>query len=161
MSDAMTNARRMVQLFARMREARPGPAIVQIKELNLSFSHMRALHLLAPDRVLSMKDLAEQLQITPPSVTTLARRLVQTGLVQRVAHAEDSRIMLLSLTEAGRTFQAQLGQEHVNQMARLLQGLTEHEQEQFLDLLERAVNALLVTVPAAVPVDAEPQLSQS
>ena len=157
MSDLTTNAQRMIKLFAQMREARPGPAIIQLKQLNLSFSHMRVLHVLAPDRVLSMKDLAEELQITPPSLTALTRRLVQTGLVQRTAHSEDSRIMLLSLTEAGRALHEQLNREHTEQMARLLQGLSEQEQQQFLDLLEQAVNALLKTIPQAeTPVDALP-----
>lgn len=149
MSDVLTNARRMLQLFEQMRETRPGPGLVQLKELNLSFSHMRALRLLAPDRVLSMKDLAEELQLTPPSVTALTRRMVQTGLVQRSAHTEDSRVMLLSLTEAGQRLHEQLTQENVERMAQLLQGLTEQEQTQFLDLLERAINAMQQAMPAA------------
>lgn len=149
MSDLLTNARRMLQLFEQMRETRPGPGLVQLKELNLSFSHMRALRLLAPNRVLSMKDLAEELQLTPPSVTALTRRLVQTGLVQRSAHAEDSRVMLLSLTTAGQRLHEQLTHEHVERMAALLQGLSDQEQRQFLALLERAVNAMQQDAPAA------------
>lgn len=149
MSDVLANAQRMVQLFEQMRDPRPGPGLAQLKQLNLSFSHMRALRLLAPDRVLSMKDLAEELQLTPPSVTALTRRMVQTGLVQRSAHTEDSRVMLLSLTEAGQRLHEQLTQENVERMAQLLQGLTEQEQTQFLDLLERAINAMQQAMPAA------------
>lgn len=142
MTDVHTNARRMVQLFEQMRETRPGPAFERLKQLNLSFSHLRMMGLLMPDHLLPMKELAEQLQLTPPSVTALTRRLAQTGLVQRVAHAEDSRVALLSLTPAGRELHEQLSREHVERMARLLQGLSVQEQQQFLDLLERAVRAL-------------------
>lgn len=147
MSNVKTNARRMVQLFAQMREERPGPAFVRLKDLNLSLSHMRTLRLLAHEDTLSMKDLADQLQITPPSVTALSRRLVQTGLVQRSAHAEDSRVVLIALTAEGRTLHEQLTQEHIERMEQLLQGLTEQEQEQFLDLLERAIQALRGSTP--------------
>lgn len=142
MSNIENNARRMIRLLEQMRHRRPSPVFDQLKQLNLSFSHLRAMGHLTPDRVLSMKDLADELQMTPPSVTALTRRLVQTGMIQRTTHAEDSRVALLALTEAGRNLHQQLAQEHVEQMAELLQGLTPQEQEQFLDLLARAVQAL-------------------
>ena len=55
MNDLYTNAKRMVSLFEQMRHARSSPAFALLKQLNLSFSHMAALRLLAPDRVLTMK----------------------------------------------------------------------------------------------------------
>ena len=167
MSDRLSNARRMVQLFEQMRETRPGPAFERLKQLNLSFSHLRMMRLLMPDQMLPMKELADQLGLTPPSVTALTRRLAQAGLVRRIAHAEDSRVALLSLTPAGRALHEQLSQEHVERMARLLQGLSEQEQQQFLDLLDRAVRALRDDVAqvdtgeqtdiAAEPIGAPPE----
>lgn len=151
MADLTTNAHRMLRLLAEMRDARPGPGFAQLKRLNLSLSHLRAMQLLIPDRALPLKELAECLQMTPPSVTAITRRLVQTGLAQRTTHAEDSRVVLLSLTDAGRRLHAQVTQEHIDRMARLLQGLTSAEQEQFLDLLERAVHAMRVADRAADP----------
>lgn len=142
MDTIRVNAERMARLFEQMRHLGPKAAFAQLKELNLSFSHLRALQLLAPDHLRSMKDLAEQLELTPPSVTAVARRLEQTGFVQRTPHPEDSRVVLLSLTPAGQTFQRRLSEERVAQMAYLLQGLTEAEQQQFLDLLERAVRTM-------------------
>jgi DNA-binding MarR family transcriptional regulator len=154
MNDITTNAHRMIRLFEQMRHAKAGPGSERLKELNLSFSHLRALHLLAPDRVLSMKDLAEALQMTPPSVTAVTRRMLQCGLMQRTAHAEDSRITLLSLTDAGRDLQQRIDREHIERMTQLLQGLSEQEQQQFLDLLERAVNALRTATPHEGAVNA-------
>jgi DNA-binding MarR family transcriptional regulator len=154
MSDPTANAHRMIRLFEQMRHTKAGSGAERLKELNLSFSHLRALHLLTPDRVLSMKDLAEALQLTPPSVTAMTRRMVQCGLMQRTPHPEDSRIMLLSLTDAGRELQQRIDQEHIERMTQLLQGLSEQEQQQFLDLLERAVNALQTAAPQAdTPID--------
>jgi DNA-binding MarR family transcriptional regulator len=141
-NDVTTNAHRLLQLFEQMRHRGPGPAFQRLNELNLSFSHVRALHILAPDRTLAMKDLAERLQMTPPSVTALTRRLVQTGMVHRQAHAEDSRIALLSLSDEGRALLKQLYQDQLRGMERLLAALTPEEQELFLSLLERAVQAM-------------------
>jgi len=142
MSDVVENARHMARLLKRAGEPRPGPGFRRLRELNLGWSHLRALESLAPDHTLSMKELAEELQLTPPSVTMLARRLVETGLLRRAPHPGDSRVALLALTERGRSLYEQVSQEHVARMARLLGGLTPDEQQQFLSLLERAVEAL-------------------
>jgi DNA-binding MarR family transcriptional regulator len=141
MNDTSSNAHRLLLLFERMRDKRHSAAFLRLSELNLSFTHVRALHLLACSRALAMKDLAEQLHLTPPSVTALTRRLVQTGLVHREAHAEDSRVALLSLTEEGQALLKAIYQDQLSQMEGLLQGLAPEEQQLFLDLLERAVQA--------------------
>jgi DNA-binding MarR family transcriptional regulator len=142
MPDLSTNAHRLLQLFERMRNGKTGPAFTRLSQLNLSFSHVRVLHLLAPDRTLAMKDLAEQLDLSPPSVTALVRRLAQAGLVQRQGHAEDCRVVLLSLTDEGRALLKELYHHHLRRMELLLEGLTPEEQQLFLGLLERAVQAL-------------------
>ncbi len=142
-----TNARRLLRSFDAMRGHRPGTTFTQLNHLNLSFSHLRLLQLLAPNRSLAMKELAEEMRITPPSVTTLTRRLVETGLVERHSRAEDSRVVLLSLTEAGRTLLRKLYEGHLSNMERLLQGLSMDDQELFLDLLERAVQTLQTGTP--------------
>jgi DNA-binding MarR family transcriptional regulator len=143
MNDVSANAHRLLQLFEQMRDKRHSSTFLRLNELNLSFTHVRALHLLAANHhTLAMKDLAEQMCLTPPSVTALARRLVQTGLVQRQPHAEDSRVTLLALTGEGRALLHDIYQEQLVQMDRLLQGLTPVEQTLFLNLLERAVQTL-------------------
>jgi DNA-binding MarR family transcriptional regulator len=142
MNEVSNNAHRLLQLFNQMRDKRHSPAFLRLNELNLSFTHVRALHLLACNRTLAMKDLAEQLRLTPPSVTALTRRLVQVGLVHREADAEDSRVTLLSPTAEGQTLLNALYQDQLGQMERLLQGLAPGEQQLFLDLLERAVLAI-------------------
>ncbi|HYF61825.1 MAG TPA: MarR family transcriptional regulator [Herpetosiphonaceae bacterium] len=151
MNDLYANAKRMVSLFEQMRHARSSPAFALLKQLNLSFSHMAALRLLAPDNVLTMKEIAERLQITPPSVTVLVRRLEQTRLVRRMPHQSDSRVTLLSLTDQGRQFHEQFASEHVENMVHLLKGLSADEQAQFLDLLERAVKGMIAADLEANP----------
>jgi DNA-binding MarR family transcriptional regulator len=134
-----TNARRFLYLLDRLRHQRSGPAFQRLRALNLSHSHMALIRILAPDHELAMKDLADRLQLTPPSVTALTRRLVLIGLVERRPHAEDSRVALLSLTDAGRDLHWQLYHEQIQAMESLLAGLSDEEQQLFLDLLARAV----------------------
>jgi DNA-binding MarR family transcriptional regulator len=46
-------------------------------------------------------DLAERERLKQPTMTLLVQRLEQQGLVSRVRHADDGRVVLVSLTEAG------------------------------------------------------------
>ena len=142
MTEFSNNAHRLLRLFDQMRDRRLGAMVSRLSDLNLSLTHIRALRLLASADSLAMKDLAEQLCLTPPSVTAATRRLIQSGLIDRAAHAEDSRVALLSITSAGQKLLDEISREQLSQMDLLLQGLAPEEQEQFLKLLERAVHAL-------------------
>lgn len=135
------NAYRLLHLFERLRPQLTGPAFQRLSDLQLSLSHLRMLRLLQREGTLAMKDLAERLGISPPSVTALTRRLVATGLVTRRHHDTDNRVVLLELTPAGHALHAQLMEEQLAHMERLLAGLHPDEQERLLDLLERAIRA--------------------
>jgi DNA-binding MarR family transcriptional regulator len=141
MSETNDNARRLLQLLERLRPQLIGRAIRHFHALQLSHSHARVLGALCHTGPLAMKEVANELGLTPPSVTAITRHLVQTGLVARRAHAADSRVTLLELTEAGHELHRQLHGEHMRGMEQLLGALSAEEQRTFLDLLERAVNA--------------------
>lgn len=144
------NSYRLLSLFEHLRHHHRSPVFAELHALNLSPSHMRLLGLLACKQAMAMKDLADHLQLTPPSVTALTRRLVQTGLVQRETHADDSRVALVSLTTAGYDLHRRLFEEQLQRMEQLLSGLSPEEQELFLNLLERA------TGPLRKPADEPP-----
>ena len=145
MNTTTSNAQRLLRLFEQMRGGKSNTTFNRVQDLGLAFSHLRAMHVLAPDRTLPMKDLADELELTPPSITALTRRLVQSGLVQRSAHENDSRVALLSLTGEGQHLLHELYQHQMGRMEQLLAGLSSEEQTLFLDLMERAVMALRET----------------
>lgn len=140
MDATSANARRFLYLLDRMRHQRAGLGLQQLSALNLSHSQLALIRILAPDQQLAMKELADRLQLTPPSVTALTRRLVEVGLVERRQHHEDSRITLLSLTSVGRDLHQQMSCAQLNAMESLLAGLSPEEQQLFLDLLDRAIS---------------------
>lgn len=139
MTQSPDNALRLLTLLERLRPQLLGPAFRRLHELQLSPSHHRVLRALVHGSPLAMKDLAEQLGLTPPSVTALTRRLVATGLIARCPHPEDSRVVLIDLTDAGHALHRELTQEQLRGMARLLAALAPAEQETMLNLLGRAV----------------------
>jgi DNA-binding MarR family transcriptional regulator len=63
--------------------------------------HWRVLRRLADGEGHTMGELAEQLQMNPPTLTKLIDRMVGKSLVQRAADPEDSRRVLVYATDAG------------------------------------------------------------
>lgn len=52
---------------------------------------------------MSQKDLAKQLNITAPSITSSIRKMEQFGYIARQTDPADQRVMRLALTEKGRS----------------------------------------------------------
>jgi MarR family transcriptional regulator, organic hydroperoxide resistance regulator len=102
--------------------------------------HWRVLCVLADGEGHTMGEIAEQLQMNPPTLTKLADRMVGKSLVQRAADPEDSRRVLVYATDAGlallaelqgkvdrhhAALQALLGDRNARQLERLLTTLIE------------------------------------
>ena len=69
-------------------------------QLGMSYGKIRALRRIA-DRPMSMRELAAQLGVDPPNLTTLVDDLERTGLVERQPHATDRRVKLVVATSDG------------------------------------------------------------
>lgn len=100
--------------------------------------HWRVLRLLADEQGRTMGWLAEQLGMNPPTLTKLIDRMVAHTFVQRGADPEDSRRVLVYVTDAGldmleglqdriaqhdRQITALMGEKNLRQLERLLQML--------------------------------------
>ncbi|MEJ7628805.1 MAG: MarR family transcriptional regulator [Nocardioidaceae bacterium] len=64
-------------------------------------SQLRAISLVATHRAIRPSELAEQLRITPRSVTEVIDGLEGRGLVRRAADPDDRRATLITLTPGG------------------------------------------------------------
>ena len=135
-------AEHFIRLIDRVRRMPLGPAFNPLDELGLTHSHLRAMYILRGEPGLPMKELAEDLGMTPPSVTALTRRLVELGLLRRESDPQDSRRALLTLTPEGMTLLDSMHTAHVSRFEHLLGALSDEERAQFLDLMERAVATL-------------------
>ena len=63
--------------------------------------HWRVLRLLADAEGHTMGELAERMEMNPPTLTKLIDRMVGKSLVQRAADPEDSRRVLVYATDGG------------------------------------------------------------
>ena len=80
-----------------------------LRPLGLTFARYELLTLLSFTRTgaLPLGKIGDRLQVHPASVTNAVNRLEQDGLVERVAHPEDGRTTLATLTEKGRRVAAE------------------------------------------------------
>lgn len=110
-----------------MRELQKGRAFadLSISEYDILFNLKRC-----PSHTSRLTDLNEHLLMSQPSLSRTAERLEKRGFVTRRKDPNDSRAVLVSLTEAGLAKQAAVGREHVRHIHRILQPLLSAEQLQ-------------------------------
>jgi len=108
-------------------------------EHDLSIIQTRLLGVLR-DRTPTMNELARFLGLDKSSVTGLVDRAERRGLVARVPSATDRRAVLVTLTDAGRSFVSRAAAAFEADVSALLSRLPPRERE----TLSRIVSRLLV-----------------
>ncbi len=111
--------------------------------IDLSMGQLRTLVALATLQAVNISTLAETLEVSKPTASTLVDQLVQRGLVERTEDAEDRRRTLVALSQAGSTMMAQLRQEGPpERMAQWLEAMNPDD----LAALTRGTQALAAIV---------------
>jgi DNA-binding MarR family transcriptional regulator len=126
---AVTSVMRVQQLLLARIEA-------TLQPYGLTFAAYEALRLLAFTRSGSMPmgRMGERLMVHPASVTNAIRRLEQRGLVERHTSARDRRVVLATITDAGRAV-ARDATTALNQADFGLQALSGDETAQLTSML--------------------------
>lgn len=84
-----------------------------------------------------MKELAEFLEITPPSATTMVNKLVDIGFLRRAYDRRDRRTIIISLTEKGQRLFKRAEMEKRRIFEEMLSRITEDERKNLLRILEK------------------------
>jgi MarR family transcriptional regulator, organic hydroperoxide resistance regulator len=87
----------------------------------------------------SVRELSQELQLEPATLSPLLKRLEATGLVSRQRSTSDERVLDVSLTEAGRAFRAEAEAIPPQVLDRL--GVPAEELEALRDSLWRVIEA--------------------
>lgn len=87
---------------------------------------------------MSQQELQELLGVQAGSLSEIAAKLEDRGLITRVRSEQDRRKVYLSITEKGRDIAAQSGEEHIlRRRAELFSALTPEEQNTLESLLDK------------------------
>jgi DNA-binding MarR family transcriptional regulator len=69
---------------------------------------------------INLSELNRHVLLSQPALSRLVDRMAERGLVERCADPADGRGVRLSLTEAGRSLQRQVGRKHARSVARAM-----------------------------------------
>jgi DNA-binding MarR family transcriptional regulator len=91
---------------------------------------------IAQQKGINQKDLANKLNITPASVSSIVRQMESQGLLERVQDEKDGRKFNLSLTEKGQNLVSQVIDTWTKIQEETTKGFTENEKATFFRLLK-------------------------
>jgi DNA-binding MarR family transcriptional regulator len=126
----------------------------RMRRTGLSFANSHILGMLDRHGDMPMSRLAELLDVSLSNASGVVDRLEERGLVERVRVADDRRVVLVRVTEAGRSGLAATDVLHDELMQSILARLDERR-------LRRLAAALVdVREAAAAAIAADPELSR-
>lgn len=100
-------------------------------------SHGDILVILYKYEKLTMKNIAEKIHRTKPTVTVLVNKLEEQGYVKRVKSDKDSRVTYIILTEKGKEFKP-IFEKISDELCKMLyKNLSENEAETLDKILEK------------------------
>lgn len=134
----MTNEKRLIQILKTLKHEPLEQAPPD--KIGISVSQVNIIDKLSLAGELSVKELAKNLHLTPPTISVGIRKLENTGLVKRYSHKEDGRLVLLKLTKKGENLYNQIEEYRNNRVMKILNKLDPTEQDQMLTLLEKALD---------------------
>lgn len=102
---------------------------------------MRALTLIAGKEGLTMTEFAEALDVTSPSATSFAGKLVDLGWVARKADDKNRKLVRLHLTEAGTIALQEQMLAHREMIRSVHATISPEDQQQLLRILRQMISA--------------------
>lgn len=100
----------------------------------------------------SQSDLVERLGLDPSTVTKMLQRLERGGLLRREQSTEDGRVMVVTLTPAGRDLQDAVTTLWSELEGETVKSLSADEQTELLRLLRKVETGLRASRRESVPV---------
>ena len=112
----------------------------EIADLNLQ--EVRALGSIGAAGPMTMSALAERVQLSLSSITTLVDKLEKKKFVARERKATDRRVIEVALTSTGAKSYERLKQAHMQFIGKLLEALNTEEQDTLLTLFRKIAGNL-------------------
>lgn len=107
----------------------------------ISPAQMTLLDKIAENPGCGVQEIADSLDISPPTVSVGVSKLEESGLIIREPNPEDGRSVQFFSTARGEILHKNFIQSRLKKFRRLLAGLDAQQQETLLQLFETALNA--------------------
>lgn len=108
-----------------------------VKETGYSLAQVHTIEVLGVHGALRMKELAEKLGITTGTLTVQIEKLVAANLIERQAHPDDRRAIVVTLTQEGQSIHRQHNQLHLDLVKDLARNIDSEQESVLLACLEK------------------------
>ncbi len=113
-----------------------------IANTGLHFGQLPILETIIKNDNCSQRELAEKMQVSPPSIATSVKRMQKTGLLEKIADENDMRYTHIVITEKGRKLAENCRRSFDAVDKQMFSGFNEAECMQFYGYIERLVKNL-------------------
>lgn len=106
-----------------------------LSEEGLTQPQFQALRIAAKSGSVCMREISDEMLVTPANITGIIDRLESKGLLKRTEREGDRRTTSIELTPKGRTLQERVAEKYNEFMQNALHVLTQEEQRTLSELL--------------------------
>lgn len=131
-----TQVQRLKTLIMEMVRCCEDRRIYEHGRFGLPYAELRCLMLFSGERYLTVKGISERMDVAKSRVTKIVEHLVAKGFAKKVADPDDGRVVLISLTPAGRAKAEEIDSFHQDIHSRILEKMNEEERFALLSHME-------------------------
>jgi len=106
---------------------------------DLTFSQIEVLHFIGPKGMVTMRNIANYLKITPPSATEIVKEMEIKRLVERKNNKGDRRIVYVTLSSMSRKLYVSISKRKNSILKKMISKLSEKDRQN----LKRIIKILI------------------
>ncbi|UCG67238.1 MAG: MarR family transcriptional regulator [Deltaproteobacteria bacterium] len=110
--------------------------LYESQRFSVPYAELKCLMLFDGERYLTVKGIAQKLDVAKSRVTKLISGLIEKGLVERIDDPRDGRIKLINLTSAGKKKSEEVADFHREIHTSILLQMAPEERKNMLSYLE-------------------------
>ncbi len=133
----MTNEQRLIKILKSLKHEGEPPSPPD--KIGISTAQVNIIDEVFLAGTITVKKLAENLKLTPPTISVGVKRLENIKLIKRESHKEDGRSVLLMLTKDGQSLYRRIDEYRNTRVRSILNRLDPTDQNRMLSLLEKAI----------------------
>ena len=135
-------AERLQDLINEMLQCCDDRKLYESQRFNLPYAELKCLMLFKGERYLTVKGIAQKLDVAKSRVTKIVNGLIEKGLVEQIDDPKDARIRLISLTRAGQKKSEEIEAFQSGLYREILLHLNNDERKDMLSYLELLRSAM-------------------
>jgi len=134
----MTNERRLVEILKSLKHEEEEQAPPD--KIGLSTSQVNIIDEIFLAKTITIKKLAENLKLTPPTISVGVKKLEKIKLIKRESHKDDGRSIIITLTKKGKNLHKQIEEYRNTRVRKILKRLAPDDQDTMLLLMEKSIS---------------------